>query len=361
MSNQSRTKPLNIAVMGAGLIGKRHVEGVLAEADAALCAIIDPSEAGRDFALGKGMSWFATFSELAQTQRPDGVIVATPNQLHVANALEVIHARIPVLVEKPIADNSEAATALVDAGSRLGIPILVGHHRRHNPMLQEAKRILESGRLGKILTVQGTFWVAKPKDYFEVEWRQKSGGGPTFINLIHDVDLFRYFFGNVEAVFAMESNSARGHCVEDSAVILLRFATGALGTLNASDAVASPWSWEMTSGENPAFPRQNQFCYQIGGTNGSLAIPQLDLWMNASDPDWLEPLVESRVPYASSDPLALQLKHFCDVIRGNAEPLVSGQEGIATLRVIEAIKSSARSGQMVYLGKPDAWRGHVND
>jgi len=358
MSAQSQTAPLKIAVMGAGLIGRRHIEGVLAEPRTTLSAVIDPSDAGRDFAASKGAAWFSTLAEAATSKRPDGVIVATPNQLHVANALEIIAAGIPVLVEKPIADSAEAAAGLVAAGTKAGVPILIGHHRRHNPMIQAAKRVLDSGRLGKVLTVQGTFWVAKPDDYFDVDWRRQEGAGPTFINLIHDVDLFRYFFGEVEAVHAMESNSARKHLIEDTAVILLRFASGVLATLNASDAVASPWSWEMTSRENPAFPQQDQFCYQIGGTSGSLAIPQLAIWTHASKPDWLERLVKEHVPFTPADPLPIQLRHFCDVIRRDAEPLVSSEEGLATLRVIEAIKASARSGETIHLGEAQVRRGH---
>ncbi len=75
-----------------------------------------------------------------------------------------------------------------------------------------------------------------------------------FVNLIRDVDLFRYLFGEIEAVSAMESHSVRHHPVEDAAVVSLRFASGVLGTIGVSDAVAAPWSWEMTAGENPAFP-----------------------------------------------------------------------------------------------------------
>lgn len=349
MSAQSQASPLKIAVMGAGLIGRRHVEGVLAEPNTMLSAIVDPSDGARDFARSLSANWFATFADAAAKERPDGVIIATPNQLHVANALDVVAAGIPILVEKPIADNADAAAALVSAGRKADVPILVGHHRRHNPLVQAAKRVLESGRLGRILTAQGTFWVAKPEDYFDVAWRREAGGGPTFINLIHDVDLFRYLLGPVEAVHAMEAGTVRNHSVEDTAVVLLRFASGVLATMAASDAVASPWSWEMTAGENPAYPRQDQSCYQIGGTHGSLAIPQLTLWTNAAAPDWREPLLREQIDFAPADPLEAQLRHFCDVIRGHADPLVSGQEGLATLRVVEAIKTSARSGLVVRL------------
>ncbi|MDE1996505.1 MAG: Gfo/Idh/MocA family oxidoreductase, partial [Rhizobiaceae bacterium] len=300
--------------------------------------------------------WYANLSDALAACRPDGVIIATPNQLHVENALEAVAAGIPVLVEKPIAHSSQAAVALVSAGLEKDVPILVGHHRRHNPLVQAAKRFLDDDRIGTIRTLQGTFWVAKPEDYFAMEWRRRPGAGPIFINLIHDIDLFRHLIGEIEGVHAMESNAARRYAVEDTAVVLLRFASGALGTLNASDAVASPWSWETTSAENPAFPRHDQPCYLIGGTKGSLSIPQLSAWTNGPAPTWLEPLAETRLQYASGDPLELQLRHFCDVIARKAPPLVSAEEGLASLRITEAIKTSAATGKTVHL-PPNEQRG----
>ena len=349
MATHQQTASLKIAVMGAGLIGKRHIATIAAERRTTLAAIIDPSDAARELAAEKKAPWFSSLATALASGPFDGVIIATPNQLHVANALEAVRAGIPALVEKPIADNAAEAEILVAAAEAAGVPILIGHHRRHNPMIQAAKAALDAGRLGKVLTAQGTFWVAKPDDYFDVQWRREDGGGPILINLIHDVDLFRYFFGEVESVHAMQSSAARGFVIEDTAVVLLRFQSAVLATLNACDAAASPWSWEMTSGENPSYPRQDQLCYQIGGTSGSLSIPQLTLWTSPSAPNWLERLVKERLPFDTAEPLALQLKHFCDVICGAASPLVSGREGLETLRVIEAIKSSARSGKTVHL------------
>src|SRR5689334_12965852 len=171
-------RPLAIAVMGAGLIGKRHIEGVLAEPRTTLAAIIDPSPAARDEAHANGLPWFASLAEALAENRPDGVIVATPNQLHVANADDVVAAGIPVLIEKPVADDAAAAAGLVGRAEQAGVPILVGHHRRHNPIIREAKRLMESGRLGRIRSINGSFWVAKPDDYFEVTWRREPGAGP---------------------------------------------------------------------------------------------------------------------------------------------------------------------------------------
>ncbi|MGO8404142.1 gfo/Idh/MocA family oxidoreductase, partial [Rhizobium ruizarguesonis] len=75
-----------------------------------------------------------------------------------------------------------AAAALVGAGEKAGIQLLVGHHRRHNPMIQAVKQIVDGGRRGRILTVHGTVWVAKPDDYFDIPLRREAGAGPVFVN-----------------------------------------------------------------------------------------------------------------------------------------------------------------------------------
>ena len=168
--------------------------------------------------------------------------------MHVENGLDVIAAGVPALVEKPLADSVAEATRLVDAAERAGVPLMTGHHRRHNPLIQAAKQAIDGGRLGQVVSVQGTCWFYKPDDYFDIPWRREKGAGPVFLNLIHDVDLFRYLCGDVVEVQAMESNALRGNAVEETAVILLRFASGVLVTVNVSDKVVSPWSWEFTTG-----------------------------------------------------------------------------------------------------------------
>lgn len=342
-------RPVRLAVVGAGLIGKRHAEHAALVPGVVLSAIVDPSPVGRELADRLGAKSFASFAEMVATDRPDGVIIATPNQVHVANGLEAIAAGVPAIVEKPIADDVASATRLVEAAEKAAVPLLVGHHRRYNPMIQKAREIIEAGRLGRLLTLHGTFWLMKPDDYFDIGWRREPGAGPVFLNLIHDVDLFRYLCGEIVSVQAHESNAVRGHAVEETAVILLRFASGVLGTVNVSDSVVAPWSWELTTGENPAYPQQAQFCYQIGGTHGALTVPDLEFWSNPGKRSWWEPLVRERVPFTPEDPLTAQIRHFADVIRGDAQPLVSGREGLNTLKVIAAVKEASRTGRAVHI------------
>jgi predicted dehydrogenase len=343
------TGPVNLAVMGAGLIGRRHAEHIIEEPSAELAAIVDPSDAGRNVAAEHGVKWFPSFAEMVKTGKPEGVVISTPNQLHVVNGLEANEAGVPALVEKPLAVDVSEGQRLVDTAEKAGVLLLTGHHRRHNPMIQKAKETIASGRLGKIVSVHGFCWFLKPDDYFDVEWRRKKGAGPVFLNLIHDVDNLRYLLGEVVSVQAQETSDVRGNEVEDAAVILLRFQSGVLGTVNVSDAVVAPWSWELTMGENPAYPHTAESCYFIGGTHGSLTVPYLDLWHNKEKRSWWEPIHKDRVPFPDQDPLRLQIRQFANAIRGNEPPLVSGREGLETLKVVEAVKQAAATGNLVRL------------
>jgi predicted dehydrogenase len=349
-NSSGASRAQRIAVVGAGLIGARHAGLVAGEPLAELAAVVDPMPAGREVAARLGAPWFDGIDAMLAAIRPDGIIVATPNQLHVEHGLQAVAAGIPLLVEKPIASDVAGATRLVQAAEQARVPILVGHHRRHNPLIQAAREAIETGSLGRVVAVSGHFWAPKPDAYFEAEWRRRAGAGPVFINLIHDVDLLRFLCGEIVSVQAEESHAVRGFDVEDTAALLLRFASGALGSLSASDCVVAPWSWELTAGENPAYPQQDAACYQIAGTLGALALPGLDLWTAGGEPDWTTPLRHGRLAATSSDPLVLQLRHFCAVAAGRAEPLVAGRDGLETLRVIEAAKQAAQTGTRVRIG-----------
>ncbi|MCW3476899.1 Gfo/Idh/MocA family protein [Limobrevibacterium gyesilva] len=346
------THPARIAVVGAGLIGQAHIRRIIDEPDAALAGIADPSPRAKEQAGALGVPWTADIETMLAKAKPDGVVIATPNRLHVAGGLAAVAAGVPMLLEKPVADDVAGALRLVEAAEQTGVPILVGHHRRHSPLIQRAKEIVASGRLGKITAVTGLCWFLKPADYFEGKgsWRREPGAGVVLINLIHVVDDLRNICGDVASVQAAQSNAARGFPVEDTAAIILRFRNGALGTLTISDSAAAPWSWELTSGENKAYPHTDQFCYLVAGTEGSVTIPRLDVWHYGAEQHWWAPLEAQRSFVPEQDPLTLQMRHFCAVARGTAKPLLDGREGTRTLETTLAVKRAAATGEVVHLG-----------
>ncbi|UWU92217.1 Gfo/Idh/MocA family protein [Bradyrhizobium sp. CB1015] len=342
---------MRIAVAGAGLIGRRHIELIESSRDCELAGIADPSPAAKDYALAHGVPCYADHRALLAEEKPDGLIVASPNTLHLPMALDCAAAGVPALIEKPVTETVATAQRLCAAVRRTGVPMLVGHHRRHNPIIKSARETVAGGKLGQLTAVVGLWLLKKPDDYFEVAWRREAGGGPLLINLIHDIDNLRFICGEIVAVQALTSNKVRGFAVEDTAALLLRFANGALGTVTVSDATPAPWSWELSSGENRAYPKQDQPCYIFSGTAGSLSVPNMELWSYAQQPGWYAPLSRATIAPPAFDPLVEQLRHFCAMIAGREQPLISVEDAMGTLAVVEAVSEAARTGQTISPGR----------
>jgi predicted dehydrogenase len=234
------TQRVRIAVVGAGMIGYQHILRIRNEGSAELAAIVDPTPKAKGLAEELGSAWFPDLESLLRSDRPDGAIIATPNQLHVANGLACVAAGVPMLMGKPVSDDVPSGWRLVEAAEKADVPMLVGHHRRHSPLIQAAREIVASGRIGRVTTVNGLCWFLKPKDYFDVAWRREPGAGVILINLIHVIDDLRNICGDVASVRALQANAVRGFAVEDTAAMLLRFRDGALGIVSISDTVAAP-------------------------------------------------------------------------------------------------------------------------
>ncbi|MFM0120377.1 Gfo/Idh/MocA family oxidoreductase [Paraburkholderia sp. RL18-101-BIB-B] len=340
-----------IAVAGAGYIGRAHMAVARQSGTCSLSAIVDPSPAAQAIATQTGVPLYRTLDELLERDRPDGVILATPNQLHVEHALTCLAAGVPTLLEKPIASTVDEAESLVAEAERCGVPLLIGHHRAHSPIMARAKQLIDEGRLGKLVAVMGSAVFFKPDEYYaDAPWRREPGGGPILLNMIHEVHNLRMLCGDIVAVQAFSSHATRGFPVEDTVAINLRFASGALGSFMLSDTAASARSWEQTSQENKAYPSYpDEDCYVIAGTFGSLAVPTMRLktYGKAEDRSWWKPFAVGVAEMTRDDPLKLQLEHFVRVIRQEVKPLVSARDGLQNLRITEAIVEAANAGSVV--------------
>jgi predicted dehydrogenase len=344
---------VQIAVAGAGTIGQAHMAAAQASARCALAAIVDPAPAAAAIAAEAGVPLYASLDELLAKGRPDGVILATPNQLHVPQALQCIRAGLPTLLEKPIAPTVAEGERLVNAVKQAQAKLLIGHHRAHSPIMAKARAVVDSGQLGRIVAVMGSATFLKPDQYFvDAPWRRETGAGPILLNMIHEVHNLRMLCGDIVAVQAFASHAVRGFAVEDTVAISLRFANGALGSFMLSDTAACARSWEQTSQENKAYPSyDDEDCYVITGTFGSLNVPTMRLktYPREADRSWWKPFEVGVVGMVRDDPIKRQMEHFGAVIRGEAEPLVSARDGLANLRVTEAIVAAAKAGNTVEL------------
>ena len=341
--------PLRIVVVGIGWFGRRHIEILQQTSSWQLAGVADPNPATEAYAAELDVPWFVDYREMFDHIRPDAVIIATPNVLHVPVGMACVERGIPMLVEKPISDNLETAMQLTEAAERAVVPMLVGHHRRYNPIIEKACEIVREGHIGQLTAICAQFMLLKAPEYFEMEHRRLPGAGPIMTNAVHDIDDLRFICGDIISVQAMTSNAVRGNAVEDTAVVSLRFANGALGTLTISDTAVSPWSWELTSGENPFYTRHDENCYLISGTEGALTVPRLEWWRYGKDKFWRAPLLFDRLNIETADPLVRQIHHFYEVIHGREQPRITGRDAIRTLQVVQTICEAARTGDSIEL------------
>ncbi len=346
------TTKLAIAVVGAGVIGRTHIETITKSDVAKLAAIVDPTDAGKAMAASFGVPWFPEHASLIAAKLCDAGIIATPNALHLGHALDFIAAKIPVLVEKPITVTVADAQSLSDAASNANVPVLVGHHRRHNPIIARAREMIASGALGRLTTATILYTFLKPPAYFDPLWRRDpAAGGPVLINLIHEIDLVRHLLGEIESLQALTSNGVRGFSVEDTVAVMVRMVSGALVTISLSDTVTAPWSWDLAVRESSLYPPQPRAVqtHFISGTEGSLSLPDCTHWSYRHEKSWFAPITPEALKVGGDNPYVLQLAHFCQVARGEVAPLCSAADGMATLAATLAVREAARTGKAAIL------------
>ena len=341
--NPEEMGPVRLAVIGAGTIGRKHAELIAAHSSCSLVGICDVDPSRSSIAGQLDVPFYEDIEELLERERPQGAVISTPNGDHASVAAACAQRSVDILIEKPIADSMEAAHRIGKLADDTGIQVLVGHHRRHSPFIKEARSIVKSGALGKLVAVSMLWVVLKPADYYEVEWRRKRpGGGPTLINLIPELDSLRFICGEIRQVYAQSSSAVRKLDVEDSLAISLSFQNGAVGSVLASDATPSPWSYEATTHENPDYFSTEENCYLFLGTLGSLAFPRMELWRYPDEDGsgWQYPMIKSHNMVAQADALTSQLEHFCRMIRQEEEPIADAREGTRSLSVALAVLES---------------------
>ncbi|WP_461474902.1 Gfo/Idh/MocA family protein [Microbacterium sp. HJ5] len=346
--HSGRLPSTRLGVIGAGFMGRQHIDFVRAAPGVELVAVADP--AALDPA-ELDCPHFGTTAQLLANGAVDAVIIANPTALHVDTAIECLRAGVAVLLEKPIAGDYASSLRLVDEVERLRGRLLVGHHRRHHPAIARAREALDDGALGRLVAVSG-LWSARKEDaYFDdIPWHREAGAGVMLINAVHDLDLLRHLCGEVAEVQAMASTAARGLDVEDTVSLSLRFESGAVGSFLASDAGVSPWGWDQSTEETLSFPYfPDGVAYRVVGTRGALSVPNLAHYGYGPSvsPDWHSPLSRTYLPVAPRGSFQAQLEHFLGVVHGREDPLVSAEDASRTLALVEAAARSAHTGATV--------------
>ena len=329
-----------ILVCGPGLIGKKHIQICKANKNVTEVFVLGTGNLdGKSYCEDKGLTYFSSIDELLKAGIFfDGVIVATPNSSHIDIVLKLARASNNFLVEKPLAEENRDFKKFIEISKNIGLELLVGHHRLHNKILWEVKRIIDSGILGEIVGFTGSAAFYKPDEYFiEGVWRAKKGGGPISINMTHEIATIDFLFGEITNVSSFRSNKSRGFEVEDTASFIFETKKGVLGTFFLSDCTVSPFSWELTSRENPVYPNYSESCYNILGSHGSISVPEMKIYRQTKQ-HWCNKLdIENIVLNNVVDPFELQFEHFLNVIKGIEKPIITVADSYRFYKILNKL------------------------
>lgn len=336
--------PLPLCVIGAGLVGMRHIEVALSSPRIELTAIVEPDTLRAAPLTSDGLRVVPTIDDVPTNTR--AAIVATPTPNHHDSVIAAFDRGMGVVVEKPTASTLKDARNLAARAAGASLPFFTGHHRRVHPFSIAARS--EIAGIGDLVAVQGLWSLRKNDAYYDAAWRRGPGAGPLMTNLTHEIDLLRFMIGEMVEVSAFLSSANRGFVVEDTAALSFRFANGALGSFLISDAGASPWSFESGSYENPSIAGSGEDYVRIVGTEGALQFPSLVKWGRCDDGEieWSKPLRRYVAPpFPKIDPLLVQIERFAAVMDGGEDDvLCTGRDGIAAMEMTLAAALSGKTG-----------------
>ncbi len=325
---------IKTCVIGLGAMGRSHVRVQSDLPGAKLVGASDPSEAARAAAAKSGLAVYDDYRRLFDTEKPDACIVSVPTEVHLPVALEALSRGIHVLVEKPIAPTVADAQKMIDAAKAANRVLMVGQIERFNPAVQELKRVVQAGELGKIFQLHARRLSPFPARIQDV--------GVILDLATHDIDAMHFVTGSrVVRAFAETARKAHKSC-EDLLSGLVRFESGEIGVLDVS--WLSPLKLRQLSvvGEGGVvvadYLAQDVVFYKNGKVN--------DSWEPASH---FSGAVEGDMVkrhIAKKEPLRNEHEAFLRAVRGDEPVAVGGEDGLRALQVALAFIESGRSAAL---------------
>jgi predicted dehydrogenase len=342
---------MKFLVAGLGSIGRRHLRNLIALGENDIILLRTHKGTLPDDELA-GYPVETDLTRSLQKHRPDAVIVANPTSMHLDIAIPAAEAGCHILLEKPVSHSLERLDILQKTAERSGSKILVGFQFRYHPTLDQARELIQSNVLGKLLTVHAHWGEYLPQWHPWEDYRQSYAaradlGGGVIVTLTHPLDYLRYLFGEVESLWSFNGHiSTLEVDVEDVAEIGLKFANGAVGGVHLN-----------------YFQRPPVHHLEIVGTLGTLrwdnADGSLHLYKTpASFGSFSEnppaPVIETFSPpegFERNQLFLAQTRHFIDIRRGQVKPVCSLEDGVIALRLALAAYESQKTGCMVKITK----------
>lgn len=336
---------LNFGIIGVGAIGDVHARAIQELKEAKLIAIASRTEEkAREAGEKYGCAFYTDYNEMLKRDDLDIVSICLPSGMHYQAAMAAAAAGKHCIVEKPMEISAERGEGMIEAFDKYGLKLSVIFQHRFDKSTQLIKNAISHNTLGKLnYGTSKTLWFRDDAYYQNSNWRgtwQGDGGGALMNQAIHSIDLLQYLMGPVEAVCGKCASLYHEYMeTEDLGVALLKFKSGAIGTIE---------------GTTLAYPG---FYGEVGifGQSGSAVIKndKLDFYQFKSGTDEaLEELKmngDEQLSYGWYN-LVPHIRQYEDVINAvinNRQPLVTGEEGLKSVRIIRGIYESSKKNEWI--------------
>jgi predicted dehydrogenase len=338
MSRDGGGEPLTVGLVGCGRIAQTHLQALGRVPEWRLVGVADVREdAARSVAAAYECRAHVDHRRLLEGGPPDAVILCTPPSTHLEIASFFLDSGVHVLCEKPLAVTTDEAETLVAKAERAGRLLMMASKFRYVDDVIKAKGIVDSGILGDVILFENVFC---SKVDMRGRWNSRKsigGGGVLVDNGTHSVDLARFLLGPIVQVQAEEGRRVQGLEVEDTCRLFFRTAGGAMGAVDLS------WS----------IHKERDAYIEVFGPEGALSIG----W-NGSKYRQSETLnwITFGKGYDKLSAFARQLRNFGASIQGREPPLISAEDSLESVRVIEAAYRSLEMDKWVEVPAPGAPR-----
>jgi predicted dehydrogenase len=335
---------INAAIVGLGKWGQNLVNSVQGKSEKIrfVAGVLRHPENAREYAERNGLALHSDLGAVLADPAIDAIVLATPHTVHAEQIRAAAKAGKPVFTEKPFTLTSGDAREAVRIAAENKVALAVGYNWRFQPALQEIRAMIEDGRLGKLLHIEGNFCGPSVYRFPKGHWRQQREEGPAGGMTgrgVHVVDAMMYLAGQVDTVYAQSKRIALDYGIDDTTAMLFNFKGGATGYLGT--VIATAETWRM----------------QVFGSKGWVEVgdvEHLTTWqmkMCLIDPDNLmthhKPQV---VTFPGTSTERAELESFADAVAEGRRLAVAGGDEEHGVAVLEAIMESARSGSTVKVG-----------
>ena len=337
---------IRLALVGCGRISANHFDAIEKHSDRVeLTDVCDVDPGALEKAVSKtGAKGHRSLAGMLETTTADLVILATPSGLHPEQTIQIARSGRHVMTEKPMATRWGDGLRMVKACDDANVRLFVVKQNRRNATLQMLKQAIEQGRFGKIYSVAVNVFWTRPQEYYDsAKWRGtwEFDGGAFMNQASHYIDLLDWLIGPVESVMAYTATLARNIEVEDSGVAVMRWRSGAMGTLNVTMLT---------------YPKNMEGSITILGEKGTVriggvAVNEIQTWQFAEPRPEDEAITSANYQttsiYGFGHPMYYD--NVIKALRGEAEPETDGREGLKSLELLIAMYLSARDGRRIAL------------